>query len=623
MISPISLDPQTSVDVNSVAAEHGMEVEVQIHPPVRGAAQLSLTLASQTLAGVRPGRITVHLRLAGGRFEETYVQSWSTGGETGVRPGVIPARSSGVAGWSSPAAGRAVVCGFLDHSYGPTWIESHEGPDGSVDIVAVCDREDTAISEDGVIQLPGLWISSGSSLVRLLEAYAEEVSQRMGVRVGGPLETGWCSWYYYYGKESFEDVVRDADALRSSPIGAQLRTIQIDDGWNRAAARNVPDDWGEWAPHPDKFPEGMAAAAQRIHQLGYRAGLWLAPFSIEKSSTIFREHPEWLVQRLVNGAAEPAPIENGPVYSLDCTQPGALNWLRETFSRVFHEWGFDYVKIDFLQHGAFRGVRHDSSATSIGAFRRGLETIREVAGPDRFVLGCGAPLLASIGLVDGMRVGPDVGGRWYMDFGSDRMPVGNCSIRSAAIPSLWSQWMQGRWWQNDPDCLVVRASSGRFEFDFFQRIESSLPDSQLKATPLGLTEEEAACWARLVWMTGGMTLLSEVWGELGQDRRGLLEKCFPPHGRISSLLDWHVGADAGGMVLFGEPLTVGFFNLSESPVRPVFDSAASAFPANATWTERWSGETCQTDGLPAIFPELPPRSGRVWQLLPHPEKAGS
>jgi hypothetical protein len=47
------------------------------------------------------------------------------------------------------------------------------------------------------------------------------------------------------------------------------------------------------------------------------------------------------------------------------------------------------------------------SGTPLTAYRRGLEIIRAATGPEGDLLGCGAPILPSVGLVDAMRVSPD------------------------------------------------------------------------------------------------------------------------------------------------------------------------------------------------------------------------
>ena len=75
-------------------------------------------------------------------------------------------------------------------------------------------------------------------------------------------------------------------------------------------------------------------------------------------------------------------------------------------------FGYDYLKLDFLFAAAAEGTRHDPGLTRAQTLRRGLEAIRRGAGKKTFILGCGCPLGPAIGIVDGMRIGPDVAPHW-------------------------------------------------------------------------------------------------------------------------------------------------------------------------------------------------------------------
>ena len=93
----------------------------------------------------------------------------------------------------------------------------------------------------------------------------------------------------------------------------------------------------------------------------------------------------------------------------------------------------------------------DGSVSGVDAYRHGLGVIREAIGPDAYLLGCGAPQLPSVGLVDGMRVGPDIAHHVEPLDGDLSQP----SQRAAAGNSRARAWMQGRFWVNDADCLVA------------------------------------------------------------------------------------------------------------------------------------------------------------------------
>ena len=85
----------------------------------------------------------------------------------------------------------------------------------------------------------------------------------------------------------------------------------------------------------------------------------------------------------------------------------------------------------------------------VAAYRAGLALVREAVGPDVYLVGCGAPLLPSVGLVDAMRVSPDT----FHEGAED----GSAGLRGL-MPLAARAWMQGRLWVNDPDCVVARPS---------------------------------------------------------------------------------------------------------------------------------------------------------------------
>jgi alpha-galactosidase len=412
------------------------------------------------------------------------------------------------------------------------------------------------------------------------------------------------------GKETAADILANARHLAASPLRGKLKVIQIDDGWNRSTPAH-PRNWGDWFPGA-KFPQGMRAVADELHALGYQAGLWLAPFSVDSGSQLAKEHPEWILRahKLSTGKLEPAGPGN--VFGLDLTHPEVLGWLRTTFDRVFHEWGFDYVKIDFLIHSLFPGQRHDSGKTSAEAFRQGLQVIWDCAGKDKFILACGSPFGPAIGLCNAMRIGFDVGGRWDAPMRLEEWPQGNCSIRAAAYPTLFRQWMHRRWWQNDPDCLIVRNRAVPFEVEAMTKLKTELPAPDLAVAPsdFGLSREEAEFWVRAVWFTGGMGLVSEVWPELSADRQELLTRAFPPHPWRVRWLDFYEYPDVCVLQTQDGPPTVGIFNLSDEP-RTV-SLPLSRLAASPHWQEWLSGETISLHGDSSRFPTLPPRSARIW-----------
>jgi len=182
-----------------------------------------------------------------------------------------------------------------------------------------------------------------------------------------------------------------------------------------------------------------------IRQSGRRAGIWVAPFLVSPRSHTYRRYPEWLLGRATAGwnwQAEQAV--------LDVTHPGAEDHLRTVFTTL-RGLGIDYFKLDFLYAGAIPGDRADHNLSPLMAYRHGLQVIRQAIGPDSYLLGCGAPILPSVGLVDAMRVSPDTGPHYEPPAGDLSMP----SQRSATVTGRARAWQNGLFWVNDPDCLIV------------------------------------------------------------------------------------------------------------------------------------------------------------------------
>ena len=186
--------------------------------------------------------------------------------------------------------------------------------------------------------------------------------------------------------------------------------------------------------------------ARRIADTGRTPGLWTAPFLVGADSDLASRHPDWLVE----GAVASDHHWGQRIGVLDVTHPAAAEHLVGVFATL-RERGFLFHKIDFIYGGAMEGRRHED-VSALDAYRRGLELIRQGAGDDAVILGCGAPLLPSIGLVDAMRISPDVMPAWEPDLGDISQPA----MRSALAAGRARAWMHGRLWVNDPDCVLVR-----------------------------------------------------------------------------------------------------------------------------------------------------------------------
>lgn len=252
---------------------------------------------------------------------------------------------------------------------------------------------------------------------------------------------GYSSWYNRYEKIHESAILEDLEGCASILRPGDL--FQIDDGWEPAVG-----DWLE--PDPAKFPQGMKAMADRAHEKGFLAGLWLAPFVCEKESSIYREHPDWLLR--VDGKPWCCGSNWSGFYALDIDHPQVLAYLQSVFDRVLGAWGFDLVKLDFLYGAAPFGNERESRG---GRMRRAMELLRQWCG-DKMILGCGVPVMPAFGLVDYCRVGCDVSLSWDDAWFMRRFHRERNSTRQSIGNSIFRRQLNGRAYGSDPDVFFLR-----------------------------------------------------------------------------------------------------------------------------------------------------------------------
>ena len=203
---------------------------------------------------------------------------------------------------------------------------------------------------------------------------------------------------------------------------------------------------GDWLEPSSSFGS-LRAVAGEVRDAGRRVGVWTAPFLAVAESRVVAEHPEWFAREVPEHRHWDTDLQ-----VLDVTHPGAAEHLAGVF-RTFRDWGISLFKVDFVSAGAMDGRRHED-VSGLEAYRRGLELIRDAVGPESYLLGCGAPVLPSVGLVDAMRVGPDTADVREPASGDLSQPA----QRSAETTTAARAFAHGRFWVNDPDCLLVAPS---------------------------------------------------------------------------------------------------------------------------------------------------------------------
>lgn len=412
-------------------------------------------------------------------------------------PGVVDARvlrSEQVVAVDLGTGEEPFVLGFdggRDHS---GWFALRRTPDGRVEVAITAWFGGAELAAGSTRSLHPVTVTQGPDVDAQLCAWADRVGRAEAARTSAPYQVGWCSWYHY-----FHDVTEAA--LRHNLAASDdwpFEVFQLDDGFQAHI--------GDWLVTNDKFPSDLATIADAISAAGRTPGLWLAPFLASSDAPVFHTHPEWFAREVAHPERPVAGMLHehwgGLMWQLDTTNPEVLDHLEST-ARTLREMGYSYLKLDFTFSPGVRGVYHDPAATPAQRIRAGYDAIRRGAGDDAFILGCGAPLGAVVGVVDAMRIGPDVAPSWEVgphDLllpGLERVAP---ATRHAWTSTLHRSYMHRRLWLNDPDCLMLRQRE------------------------TALTPDQARAWALAVGLSGGLALVSDDLALLDAESHALLDE---------------------------------------------------------------------------------------------------
>lgn len=265
--------------------------------------------------------------------------------------------------------------------------------------------------------------------------------------------TGYTSWYNYFQKIDENIILRDLKGL--SRARESVNIFQIDDGYEPFV--------GDWLDYNGRdFPNGMKTIADAVHREGYLAGIWLAPFNVQRGkSRILKEHPDWLI-RNPDGKPQLGCVAWGGAYTLDIYNPEVREHLKNVFDTVLNDWGYDMVKLDFL-YSQCRTPRDNKTRGTIMC--EAMDFLRECVG-DKIILGCGVPLGPAFGVVDACRISCDVdlsyGGKFYNSMSiNNELP----SAQNAINNSMFRRHLNGRAFLNDPDVFFLRDHNLTFTWE--------------------------------------------------------------------------------------------------------------------------------------------------------------
>ncbi|MDP2895866.1 MAG: alpha-galactosidase [bacterium] len=419
-----------------------------------------------------------------------------------------------------------LVCGIFEPAKCPTSFHvSRCGTAG--DALAFWVRQELLVSGNPSEANSGLAIPEGGTFSpgrialildedphRALELYAEAVAKVNRITPPERIPCGWVSRSHRVEKTSEGQVLSHAEFIATELRRYGLKDILIDAGWQ------VSGDWsgGPWVPG-ESFPNGMKSLVDQVHSRDLNIGIWMRPFDLDGTR-------------------------------LDPSSDFARNFLQKEAAKLTRSWGFDFIKIDFIEWDAFeredRFLPENSSFTGNQAVRSALQAMRHGIREGAFLLGIGTAPPASLGLVETQGTARDVDAtRWQ-------------TVRESALKAAALRYHLNRnLWVNDPGYLVI-------------------------GKPATLSQSRA--WASLIALTGGCVFVGDSLLSLSEHKRSIIKRIIPPLGKAARPMDLLDTEHPQIWVLevekpFGKWHVVGLFNWDPTP-KEIEETYREAVQAN-------------------------------------------
>ena len=140
----------------------------------------------------------------------------------------------------------------------------------------------------------------------------------------------YSTWYAFLQDVHADEL--ETEAKLAAEIG--MKTMILDDGWQKEESKGFYTATGDWMPVKSRFPD-MKAHVAKVHAAGLKYMLWL---SVPFMGCEAKNYPRFKKMLL----------RDGDTGTLDPRFPEVREYLISTYERAVGEWGFDGLKLDFI-----------------------------------------------------------------------------------------------------------------------------------------------------------------------------------------------------------------------------------------------------------------------------------
>jgi hypothetical protein len=287
-----------------------------------------------------------------------------------------------------------------------------------------------------VISSPTMFVGFGNDWRTVMENYAAENAEFAAPLIwtnGVPF--GWNSW----GVTNYQSHITYAAAIAvSDSIHTNLQPYGFT---NYGTVYVNLDSYGTY----NLSSMQLQSFASHCHANGQKAGIYFTPFTYwgtlsQSSNQIVPGSGYYYSDILLRDNNGNAVSYDGAL-ALDPTHPGTKEMILNQISGFIAD-GFDYVKVDFLSHGALEGVHYDTTVTTgIEAYNQGMQFLLNQVGGKMFISESIAPLFP-YQYGHSRRIACDA----YTSF------ISNTEYTMNSVTYGW--WLGNLYPFNDPDLMV-------------------------------------------------------------------------------------------------------------------------------------------------------------------------
>jgi alpha-galactosidase len=293
------------------------------------------------------------------------------------------------------ASRKGMVLGSVTHDLWRTGILARELGDGTAGNVEVFggatghwthDVEPHGVVTGKTIQSPLVMVGYFTDWRDGLETYGKvnaQIHPPLAWSAGVPF--GWNSWAAYLEKVDAGKYLAAADFIHNElePRGFEnhgTTYVNWDAGWT-----NVKE-------------ADLIAAASHIHAQGQKAGIYFTPFSYwsdDLKKPVEGTNGKYTYGDILlrDSEGNPLPKIDG-ARPLDPTHPGTIAYIDYELAR-FVAWGYDSVKLDFLNCASLEGHHYNPAITTgVAAYAFGMQRIEDDLSPAKI----GRPFFLSLSI---------------------------------------------------------------------------------------------------------------------------------------------------------------------------------------------------------------------------------